>query len=72
MVLWDEAWFAFAGLLLTISNVPLMFLRKSYMKNNKCIIENVIMIIKGLNNGDQSLLPDPDKVQNPGLYNTKY
>jgi|TARA_R110000737_G_scaffold104095_1_gene137236 arginine decarboxylase len=63
--LWDEAWFAFAGFGYNYKQRTGMFVAKklhvkyasdSYRKKYNDHI-------KGLNNGDQSLMPDPDKVR---------
>ena len=63
--LWDEAWFAFAGFAYNYKQRTGMFTaRKLYEKyNSTSYRKQYNEHIKGLNNGDQSLLPDPDKVR---------
>ncbi len=63
--LWDEAWFAFAGFAYNYKQRTGMFTaKKLYEKyNSTSYRKQYNEHIKGLNNGDQSLLPDPDKVR---------
>ncbi len=63
--LWDEAWFAFAGFAYNYKQRTGMHAaKKLYAKyNNPNYKSRYNEHIKGLNNGDQSLLPDPDKVK---------
>lgn len=63
--LWDEAWFAFAGFAYNYKQRTGMFTaKKLYEKYNSTHYRKQYNDhIKGLNNGDQSLLPDPDKVR---------
>jgi arginine decarboxylase len=63
--LWDEAWFAFAGFAYNYKKRTGMFTaNKLYEKYNSTNYRKQYNEhIKGLNNGDQSLLPDPDKVK---------
>ena len=63
--LWDEAWFAFAGFAYNYKQRTGMFTaKKLYEKYNSTTYRKQYNEhIKGLNNGDQSLLPDPDKVR---------
>jgi len=63
--LWDEAWFAFAGFAYNYKQRTAMFTAKKLYKKYKSTKyrEQYNEHVKGLNNGDQSLLPDPDKVK---------
>ncbi len=63
--LWDEAWFAFAGFANNYKQRTGMFTaKKLYEKyNSPKYRKEYNEHIKGLNNGDQSLLPDPEKVR---------
>ncbi len=63
--LWDEAWFAFAGFAHNYKQRTGMFTaKKLYNKYNSTNYrKHYNDHIKGLKNGDQSLLPDPDKVR---------
>ena len=63
--LWDEAWFAFAGFGYSYKQRTGMFTaKKLYEKYNSTNYrEQYDEHVKGLNNGEQSLLPDPDKVK---------
>ncbi|NQU68323.1 MAG: aminotransferase class I/II-fold pyridoxal phosphate-dependent enzyme [Candidatus Marinimicrobia bacterium] len=63
--LWDEAWFAFAGFAYNYKQRTGMYaakkLHEKYKSRNYLLQYNEH--IKGLNDGEQSLLPDPDKVR---------
>ncbi|SKB40474.1 aminotransferase class I/II-fold pyridoxal phosphate-dependent enzyme [Maribacter arcticus] len=63
--LWDEAWFAFAGFANNYKQrTGMVTAKKLYEKYNSAKYRKQYNDhIKGLNNGDQSLLPDPDKVK---------
>jgi arginine decarboxylase len=63
--LWDEAWFAFAGFAYNYKQRTGMFTaNKLYEKYNSTSYRKKYNAhIKGLNNGDQSLMPNPDKVK---------
>ena len=63
--LWDEAWFAFAGFAYNYKQRTGMFTAKKLYEKYKSANyrKRYNKHIKGLNNGDQSGLPDPDKVR---------
>ena len=63
--LWDEAWFAFAGFAYNYKQRTGMYTAKKLYGKYKSTNyrKKYNDHIKGLNNGDQSLLPDPDKVK---------
>lgn len=63
--LWDEAWFAFAGFAYNYKQRTAMFTAKRlYAKyKSKTYKQKYLAHTKGLNNGDTSLLPDPDAVK---------
>ncbi|MFA9390134.1 MAG: aminotransferase class I/II-fold pyridoxal phosphate-dependent enzyme [Prolixibacteraceae bacterium] len=63
--LWDEAWFAFAGFAYNYRQRTGMFVaNKLYEKYKSAAYRtHYNEYIKGLNDGEQSLLPDPDKVR---------
>ncbi len=63
--LWDEAWFAFAGFAYNYKQRTGMFTAKKLYKkyNGTRYRKQYNDHIKGLKNGDQSMLPDPDKVR---------
>ncbi|WP_297696294.1 aminotransferase class I/II-fold pyridoxal phosphate-dependent enzyme [uncultured Eudoraea sp.] len=63
--LWDEAWFAFAGFANNYKQRTGMFTaKKLYEKYNSSTYRRRYSAhVKGLNNGDVSLLPNPDKVR---------
>ena len=63
--LWDEAWFAFASFANNYKQrTGMVTAKKLYEKYNSPKYKKQYNDhIKGLNNGEQSLLPDPDKVR---------
>lgn len=63
--LWDEAWFAFAGFAYNYKQRTGMHAaKKLYARYNSINYRRQYNEhVKGLHNGDQSLLPDPDKVK---------
>lgn len=63
--LWDEAWFAFAGFAYNYKQRTGMYVaKKLYEKYNSSEYRNKYDVyVKGLNKGDISLMPDPDKVR---------
>ena len=63
--LWDEAWFAFASFAYNYKQRTGMFTAKRlYNKyNSNAYKKQYEAHIKGLNNGDFSILPDPEKVR---------
>ncbi len=63
--LWDEAWFAFAGFANNYRQRTGMYVaEKLYKKyNSNAYRKKYDAHVKGLNNGDVSVLPDPDKVR---------
>jgi len=63
--LWDEAWFAFAGFAYNYKQRTGMFAAKKLYKkyNSTNYRKQYNDHVKGLKNGGQSLLPDPDKVR---------
>lgn len=63
--LWDEAWFAFASFAYNYKQRTAMFSAKRlYEKyNSEAYKQHYESHIKGLNNGDRSLLPDPNEVR---------
>jgi arginine decarboxylase len=63
--LWDEAWFAFASFANNYKQrTGMVTAKKLYDKYNSAKYRKQYNDhIKGLKNGDQSLLPDPDKVK---------
>ncbi|RMA58984.1 aminotransferase class I/II-fold pyridoxal phosphate-dependent enzyme [Ulvibacter antarcticus] len=63
--LWDEAWFAFAGFAYNYKQRTGMFTaKKLHNKYNSASYQKQYKeYIKGLKEGDQSLLPDPNKVR---------
>jgi arginine decarboxylase len=63
--LWDEAWFAFAGFAYNYKQRTGMFAaKKLHEKYNSSAYRNSYNThLKELNDGEQSLLPDPDKVR---------
>ena len=63
--LWDEAWFAFAGFAYNYKQRTGMFTaKKLYEKYHSTEYRKKYdEYVKGLSNGDQSLLPDPEKVR---------
>nr|MDA3853343.1 beta-eliminating lyase-related protein [Bacteroidales bacterium] len=63
--LWDEAWFAFAGFTYNYKQRTGMYAaKKLYEKyKNPNYLLQYKKHIKGLKEGEQSLLPDPDKVK---------
>ena len=63
--LWDEAWFAFAGFANNYKQRTGMYVaEKLYKKyNSNAYRKKYDAHVKGLNNGDVSVLPDPDKVR---------
>lgn len=63
--LWDEAWFAFAGFANNYKQRTGMFTAKKLYKkyNSASYRKKYNEHIKGLNEGDVAILPDPDKVR---------
>jgi arginine decarboxylase len=63
--LWDEAWFAFASFAYNYKQRTAMFTAKRlYHKyNSETYKKRYEAHIKGLNNGDLSSMPDPEKVR---------
>jgi arginine decarboxylase len=63
--LWDEAWFAFAGFANNYKQRTGMFVaKKLYEKyNSSGYRKKYNEHVKGLSNGDLSIMPDPDKVR---------
>jgi arginine decarboxylase len=63
--LWDEAWFAFAGFANNYKQRTGMYVAKKLYKkyNSSGYRKKYNAHIKGLNNGDVALMPDPDKVR---------
>jgi arginine decarboxylase len=63
--LWDEAWFAFAGFAYNYKQRTGMFAAKKLYEKYKSpgYKRHYQEHINGLHNGDQSLLPNPDKVK---------
>ncbi len=63
--LWDEAWFAFAGFAYNFKQRTGMFTAKKLYEKYSSAAYRISYNehIKGLNNGEQSSLPDPDKVR---------
>ncbi len=63
--LWDEAWFAFAGFAYNYKQRTGMFTAKKLCKKYQSASykKQYIEHIEGLKEGEQSLLPDPDKVR---------
>ncbi|TLP80162.1 aminotransferase class I/II-fold pyridoxal phosphate-dependent enzyme [Maribacter sp. ACAM166] len=63
--LWDEAWFAFAGFAYSYKQRTGMFTaKKLYEKYSNANYKTTYKEhVKGLSGGEQSLLPDPDKVK---------
>jgi arginine/lysine/ornithine decarboxylase len=63
--LWDEAWFAFAGFANNYKQRTGMYVAKKLYKkyNSNEYRKKYSVHIKGLNNGDISVMPDPDKVR---------
>ncbi len=63
--LWDEAWFAYAGFTYNFKQRTGMYAAKKLhekYKSSKYLLQ-YNEHIKGLKDGEQSLLPDPDKVR---------
>jgi arginine/lysine/ornithine decarboxylase len=63
--LWDEAWFAFAGFTYNYKRRTAMYAAKKLYKKYKSASYRKLYKdhVRGLNNGDKSLRPDPDKVR---------
>ena len=63
--LWDEAWFAFAGFTYNYKQRTAMYTAKRLANKYKTdeYREKYNAHIKGLQNGTQALMPDPDKVR---------
>ncbi len=63
--LWDEAWFAFAGFAKNYKQRTGMYTAKKLYKkyNSPEYKKEYNEYVKGLNNGEQSVLPDPEKVK---------